>query len=75
MNIEKLEIHKEIDSRDERIIQSVILDSGIKLYVSQKGTAFGTDGKHYYPVLSEDPISGDVLIIGWSDKIDREYII
>lgn len=74
MKATEIEIIHEVSSIDEEIIQTVYLETDVRLYVKRRGIATGSDGKNYYPILSCD-VNDDCRLVGWSSEIDREMMI
>lgn len=59
----------------------VSLESGVTLHVREDGSAWGSDGKTYYPILREfrETFHGqpDVVarVVGWSSELRRERVL
>lgn len=81
MELQKVNFIRETPGTVVTGIFQVRLETGVALYVYEDGSARGSDGKTYFPILQEfrEIFQGrpDVAarVIGWSSEIDREQVL
>lgn len=74
-------IIRQLENTLEEVEYSVCLENGVRICVRRDGSAFGSDGKQYYPLLKEyrEDFFGcpDVMarVIGWSSELEREITL
>ncbi len=60
--------------------REICLENGVTLHLRQDGSAWGSDGRDYYPILQErrEIFEGhqDVFahVIGWSSELSQEKV-
>ncbi len=80
MDQKELSIIRETGEAEEGLFQ-VRLETGVVLHVRRDGSARGSDGKIYFPILREfrEIFQGrpDVIarVVGWSSELEEELVL